>query len=319
MRMVKSTTKSLRAFTLVELLVVIAIIGILVSLLLPAVQAARESGRRMQCQNNLKQMGIAVQTYHDSYKAMPSGSTGGSGTPWCDPRVGCGIPGGHFGWPALILPFMEQQGLFDSINFTVPAYAESIVEGNPVTTVKLNQLQEFGPHGDVKNRDSSRMCPPSFVCPSAHQIKKTRVFKDYGINNDSDGSCCPERTQANMDGVAFLRSKVPLAEVTDGTSNTFLVLEYAHFGNHSWIPLNAGSNLFMYVHHTSEGYVDGGSPPNLFNRAVNNNTRGSHSDHPGGVQSVFVDGHVGFISDHIDMTAYRAQFSRNKGEAVSAN
>jgi prepilin-type N-terminal cleavage/methylation domain-containing protein len=310
------------AFTLVELLVVIAIIGVLVSLLLPAVQKVREAGRRAQCQNNLKQMALAYQMYNDTYKSFPPGSTGKfpPAAPWCDPRVGCGIPGGHFSWAIVILPFLEQQSLFDSIDMTKPAYAETIIEANPTNSQLPQHRMELGPRGDPVNMKASQMCPPTFVCPSAHRVKKKNDFKDYAVNFDSDGSCCPERTQSGFDGVGWVNSKVRMADVTDGTSNTFMIMEYSHFANHSWIPYNVPSNNFMWVHHVSQGYVDGRTPPNdsVVNQfQQNNNSRGTHSDHPGGVLAVSVDGHVSFISDHVDMASYRAQFSRNAGEVVS--
>ncbi|MFV1968169.1 MAG: DUF1559 domain-containing protein, partial [Pirellulaceae bacterium] len=110
-----SRTRKRDGFTLVELLVVIAIIGILVSLLLPAVQAAREAARRMQCKNNVKQIGLAMHNYHDSYKTFPSGYI--TKTP-CD-AVGFSWPAcilgedGIYGWAALFLPFVEQAPLAD--------------------------------------------------------------------------------------------------------------------------------------------------------------------------------------------------------------
>ena len=104
--MIERCTKRHRGFTLVELLVVIAIIGVLVALLLPAVQAAREAARRTECQNHLKQMGVALQNYHDSIKRFPSGGT----VPWpglVNSTTHALGPGGC--WMFLILPFMEQQ------------------------------------------------------------------------------------------------------------------------------------------------------------------------------------------------------------------
>src|SRR5438874_735696 len=122
-------------FTLVELLVVIAIIGVLVALLLPAVQAARESARRSQCQNNLKQLALASMNYEDTFKALPPGSSGqytvnGSAVTfsgaWKDPQRN--TPWGHYSWAAVILPFVEQKTIYDSLNFNLPAYANSIME-----------------------------------------------------------------------------------------------------------------------------------------------------------------------------------------------
>jgi prepilin-type N-terminal cleavage/methylation domain-containing protein len=306
-------------FTLVELLVVIAIIGILVALLLPAIQAARESSRRGQCANNIKQLSLACQNYHDTYHVLPPGSTGpvagdGTGHPafpsgWSqDTKVGGCCPWGHFSWSAVILPFVENQNLYDTINLSVPAYAQTIMEAG------VNR----GPAGNPTNKYASQNAPPGFVCPSAHRVQPPNEYKDYAVNYGT-GTCCPERAKAGMDGVAFVNSFLPLSAVTDGTSSTFLFLEQAHFGNHSWVNYNEGTNEFIWVHHVSQGYVtcaehDGTpTPPNshLYNH------RGAHSDHPGGVQTSMVDGSVRFLTNHIDFAVYRATFTRMGGEAVS--
>ncbi len=131
------TANSRSAFTLVELLVVIAIIGVLVALLLPAVQAAREAARRSQCQNNLKQMGLALQMYHDTYEVFPSAS-GGGGTGWS--------------WSARILPYFEQSNVRDLIDFSV---AYNVYDPNasnndnedvhPRLSVPLGTTQRIGP------------------------------------------------------------------------------------------------------------------------------------------------------------------------------
>ena len=303
-------------FTLVELLVVIAIIGILIALLLPAVQSAREAARRSACSNNMRQLGLAVLNYEHTNGAIPSGSAGplnaGGGFPtgWCDPSLGCGIPWGHFGWPALILPHVEGQGVYDSIDFSVPAYAQSIPEdGYP----------DRGPSGNERNRLAATSMPATFVCPSAHRVKPATQFKDYGIAYGL-GRCCPERNQ-NHEGIAFVNSKIPLGQVQDGTSNTFMLVEFAHFGNHSWVPYDWGSNQFFWIHHVSQGYVtcaehDGTpTPPN----STSWNHRGAHSDHAGGVQATMVDGRVIWISDHIDQATYRALFTRAGEEIVRAD
>src|ERR1041384_5348025 len=113
------------AFTLVELLVVIAIIGILVALLLPAVQAAREAARRMQCSNNLKQYGLALHNYHDVYKSFPIGGIGG----WAADHYY------KLSWQARVIPFIEQAGIFSSIDFSKKNAADILVNGRPLLTM----------------------------------------------------------------------------------------------------------------------------------------------------------------------------------------
>lgn len=319
----RKTPQPMRGFTLVELLVVIAIIGILVGLMLPAVQSARESGRRLQCANNLKQLSLAVVSYTTTHRTLPPGSTGkwngNNSFPagWGDPKYGNDLPWGHFSWAAVILPQLEQQNLYDTIDFTVPAYAESIRENNT----------ERGPAGNVKNKAAASMQPPVFVCPTARRVKPKNQFKDYGINHGT-GACCPERSQANMNGVASVNSSIKPANIRDGMSNTLLFLEFAHWGSHSWVNVNEGTNQFLWVHHVSQGYVtctehpgtltstglpnSAATPPNF----TGYNHRGAFSDHPGGVQVTFCDGHLSWISNHIDFKVYRAMFTRAEGDIV---
>jgi len=170
------------------------------------------------------------------------------------------------------------------------------------------------------------MQPPVFVCPSARRVKPKNQFKDYGINYGT-GECCPERSSAGMNGVAWVNSGTKTATIQDGLSNTFLFLEFAHWGNHSWVDLNQGSNQFFWVHHVSQGYVTCTEHPGLLTNGLPNsaatppnstsyNHRGAFSDHPGGVQVTFCDGHLGWISNHIDYKTYRAMFTRREGEII---
>jgi len=317
-----------RGFTLVELLVVIAIIGILIALLLPAVQSAREAARRGACLNNLKQLALAVSLYDDQNKRLPPGSTGAAKgsegaytfpSPWSDPQGGGGLPWGHYSWAAVILPFMEGQNIYNTIDFTVPAYAESIPED-------AGWGKERGPAGNPKNKQASMSQPASFVCPSAHTainlasgLRRQSMFKDYGINTGSgNDGCCAERNGPH-DGIAWVRSSVRLGEVLDGTSSTFLFLEFAHNAGHSWTSPEMGTNQFFWVHHISQGYVTaaeyGGAPAFPPNTTFPN-TRGAFSDHPGGVNAAYLDNHVAFISNNVDTRLYARLFTREGQEVV---
>jgi prepilin-type processing-associated H-X9-DG protein len=298
-------------------LVVIAIIAVLIGLLLPAVQKVREAAARTSCNNNLHQLVIAAHSYHDAQGSLPSGSTGpttaNNNFPvgWRDPQYGSGLPYGHFSWAALILPYVEADNLYRQIDFTKPAYSSSIwedISGNETNLVQRGPYPT--PPNDV-NRLAATSMPKVFVCPSARRVMPENEHKDYGMNSGL-GECCPERTQAGMLGVGFLNSKIKLLDIKDGTSNTFLFVEEVHWGNHSWYPLNKGSNPFFFVHHASEGYVDGQDPVNstLFN------TRAPISDHPNGVNAAMADGRVIFITNNINFVTYRALFTRARGEVL---
>jgi prepilin-type processing-associated H-X9-DG protein len=117
--------------------------------------------------------------------------------------------------------------------------------------------------------------------------------------------------------MGFVGSKLKLADVLDGTSNTLYFVEYAHFGSHSWTEYDAGSNQFFWVHHTSQGYVTTQDPPNLDPKlaAIAFNHRAAHSEHPNGVQATMVDGHLRWISDHISTRIYASMGTRKGGES----
>ena len=306
-------------FTLVELLVVIAIIGVLVALLLPAVQRAREAANRIACTNNLKQLGLAILLYDDRNGSLPSGSTGphdpgGFPDAFREPNSSC-CPFGHFGWSALVLPYMEAQAVYDMIDFSVPAYCESVPESS-----RGWGAPDRGPAGDPRNREAANSQPSSFVCPSAQRVQPVNQHKDYAINGGSGLACCVERNGPH-DGVAWMRSGVPLAEVIDGTSNTYLLLECAHWAPRGWVDMDTGSNPFFFITHNSNGYViahsaEGPAPPNVALR--NYNTRGTYSSHAEGINVCYVDGHVAFVSDYIDFFTYLGQFTREGQELLGA-
>jgi prepilin-type N-terminal cleavage/methylation domain-containing protein len=309
-----------KAFTLIELLVVIAIIAILIGLLLPAVQKVREAAARTQCTNNLKQMALGFHNYHDTVGHLPMGSsgpmTGNNNFPagWSDPNYGSSLPWGHFSWAAIILPYVEQGTLFNQLNFNVNSYAQAIWEdisggGSPVNR---------GPAGNAANAAVANNMPKLFLCPSARRgsadLPAGTMQKDYAVNGGS-GACCPERTSAGMDGIAWVNGVVRLVDIMDGTSNTFMLLEKSNWFDQSWLPDSYGANHFIWVHHPSQGYVQNGYG-GIDSDQWNNRT--PQSFHIGGVMASLCDGSVQFFSNQMNAATYSALWTRAGGDIVGS-
>lgn len=192
-----------RAFTLVELLVVIAIIGVLVSLLLPAVQNSRESARRIQCLNNLKQLGIAINNYDSAMKHLPSGAMSKSYPD--DPNH----PPNFYRWSALaqVLPFMENQALLDLIDLSVPLYMPGA--GYPFAD---------------RNKPGISQIVPGFLCPSDlnESVKEEMGPTNYAV---CAGSGADGGTPFNTDGVFYINSATTFDDISDGASQTMALAE----------------------------------------------------------------------------------------------
>lgn len=310
------TSKSRRqAFTLVELLVVIAIIGVLVALLLPAIQAAREAARRMSCSNNLKQIGLGMHLYHDINNVLPPGiapnATGNLGS-----------QEGVFLWSAIILPHVEQRGLYDQLGVDNNVLPSSLPISLLQTVTPLyrcpsavspdiNEERSTG-FGDVATSDY--VVTHSSFDPNGDPSGRNNSggLVDYGSGggnsiDDFDGCFGISPNDDNE------RVQVSFGNIEDGTSNTIMV------GERAWnlkppmtnwkTPYSA---LALVAERANNRFTHDGasaamafSDSWLFNMASNASVtedsafRGFSSDHPGGGQFCMVDGSVQFISDTI--------------------
>jgi prepilin-type N-terminal cleavage/methylation domain-containing protein len=198
-----------RGFTLVELLVVIAIIGVLVALLLPAVQAAREAARRMTCSNNIKQLALALHNYHDTFKTFPArGVFGDASAPVVIPYRAY-----HHTWITAILPYIEQQALYDATNLRLPAW------GQPIIRTKLATI--ICPSDSTAPSDpsvSNNIAWTNYVVPTAWDwwLKRNRIV------NMTEGA--PENNSLS-DGIFQCDNFTKIGGIQDGTSNTLIVSE----------------------------------------------------------------------------------------------
>ena len=314
-------------FTLIELLVVIAIIAVLIALLLPAVQAAREAARRMQCTNNLKQIGLALHNYHDAVGVLPLGRT---------------IPqAASFSPLARFLPYVEQANLGNALNYNF-GYNDG-----PNTTITRTSLSVF-----LCPSDSAAAIPPAIGAGTNYRSNEgTSLVMWYG-NSDTT------KVNAAMpapNGLFFSDARVGFADVIDGLSNTAAFSEHV-LGDFNQAIATEKSDTFQpgtypatpdeaiaqcratvvtdlskqgysniggpwtYGYHSTSSYWHSSAPNTrscMFPPSRIMTTAGSR--HPGGANVALADGSVRFVKDTINLAGWRALGTRNGGEVVSAD
>jgi len=300
-------------FTLVELLVVIAIIGVLVALLLPAVQAAREAARRMQCVNSLKQIGLACANYESARGELPPGRLG------CDylaqgptvPSI-CNLAEGPFSLSTfwLILPYMEQQPLFDRIDLSRDVF------NSPSIEPEKDQIIARAWFEDVVNQELIQTTMEAYRCPSddSEPITFARypfATGSYAMVHGALGpSLLTSDTMKYRNSGAFVYAeKIKLKQISDGLSNTMFA------GEASEGHITEGRNRWMLSTRHLDSLRSTENPlntPVIFPGAITINRYGYkangsfRSRHPGGANFVFGDGHVEYITDEVDMPIYHA-------------
>ena len=304
---------ALKAFTLVELLVVIAIIGVLVALLLPAVQAAREAARRIQCGNHLKQLALANHNYHDTFGTLPI-----SISPWSEGSRPTPQRNGK-GWIVSILPQIEQSPLYAKFEIYLNG---DMFSGGAINT-NVPACRDL-----MKTKLKTIVCPSdpdggklSTSCAQWSGIEVTTtnykgVMGDHKMGNSSSVHPSPTpdcHSTTNCNGLFYrnnYQEPQKLAIITDGTSNTFLL----------------GEDVMRFNIHSAAFYSNGDyaschGPPNFMPKppdAANwPNAMTFRSMHPGGVQFAFADGAVRFVPQQVDYTVYRGLATKAGGEAVS--
>jgi prepilin-type N-terminal cleavage/methylation domain-containing protein len=316
-----------RGFTLVELLVVIAIIGILVALLLPAIQAAREAARRTQCVNNMKQIGIALHNYHDTYRKLPYGSF----------NLREAWPSSGTNWRTLILPFMEQGTIHDQLTFS----------SNPA--VHFMAGGAANPNALAGNDVLRRLILPAYRCPSTvvpevggHNNDLAMNVTYVGVqgaarpipgsNPDAGTRDCNHGWSCN-NGLLVANQAFGLNTATDGTANTLLVAEQsalvgmanltsnyygAWYGSRHPRPLDdpncgdlwqTGTSCIRFAPNSQ--IVQTGATEAMYR----NNTHWN-SLHPGGINVLVADGAVRFITNDIDFVNLKRLACRYDGEPV---
>ena len=343
-----------RAFTLIELLVVIAVIGILMALLLPAVQQVLEAARRGQCLSNLKQLGVALKSYHTTHDVFPpaylTGNTTQTGT-----QHSVSYPDGNgngasgFAWGAMLLPHLEQKLLYDQFNMEIPCWApENATAARERVSVFLCPSATGGDGGFVVAKGAGdawkpTLSPTPFPTPiyfsHSHYVTNAGRHQPWGrVTQFSDFSVPEpivaqngEKLMANIEGPFFRNSRVSERDVTDGLSHTIFLGEHTSvLSDKTWVGVvpfsascpkagffsecNSGGN-FVGVHSGADLH----DHPQVIIHAPNNvfsHTDGMHSEHTGGGNVLMGDSSVRFIDEGMDPFIFMALSTRCDGEVI---
>lgn len=299
-----------RGFTIVELLVVIAIIGLMVALVLPAVQAARENARRSQCLNHLKQLGLALHTYADTHRRLPPASTS---------AVDVGVwnyesdPGVHLhSWASLVLPFLEEASLHASIDYNISALAAGNRQA-ATTVVSLYRCPSFM-GSDFSEEPKYTAISRSLAIRNYVALGATTVGSLWGPGVDG---------RRRPDGTIYCQSDTRLKDVTDGLSHTVFIAETREQNAAVWIDgTGAAAVARPFDVDTVPSYARGESSLNYqpyylwgdTNDSIDS-LHGPSSMHAGQVGHLLGDGSARFIDDSIEPLLYDALVTRAGGEA----
>ncbi len=279
-----------RGFTLVELLVVIAIIGVLVALLLPAVQAAREAARRTSCLNNLSQLGLAAHNFEFHFESLPPGVTNADGP------IRNEAKGTHVSWVVRLLPYLEQNPLAQKFDEAAGAYAAA---NAPVRAAQIAPLQ----------------CPSSPI-PYLNEAGTVARSAYAGCHHDAESPI-----DKDNHGLLFLNSKVRYSEVFDGTSMTILVGEaLTSREGLGWVSGTRATLRNTSLIERGGPYLPppSGAAPDTTETSGSLTVGGFGSHHPGGINAGFADGSSRFLSQTTDAQVLRQLGNRADGEIMKA-
>ena len=292
--------KSKRGFTLVELLVVIAIIGILIGMLLPAVQQVREAARRADCSNKTRQLGLALLNFESAHQEFPAG--------WAAEDSSAAVSDPGWGWTAELLPFLEADPLFQLINFDQAVGAP--IHEDIIQTVLPNLLCTSDPADEVLDIQGGDIPDPvgdgsggSSVSTDERLVGRSNYSGVFGTLQTGNGA----RNPFNGDGIFFANSEVEIRDIIDGTSNTMIVGERRNdFGPITW------SGVIFTV---QEPIVRVVGTADLQPNSDATNLEAFRSYHPGGINVTLADGSTQFINDQIDINIFRG-LSTIDGEEI---